>query len=98
MVSTLVVSAALSFLLSAKPDDYTEKSLCDLWAGAQCHATSCKPDAKERCQTASRHCRGATRSVVPKSKSERVATCAKAILKGSCGDPEPAECTDVQPP
>lgn len=92
-VSAAVLAGALVILLSgAKPEEYTERSLCDLWAGAQCHVTSCEKDAKERCATASRRCAGTSRQVVPKERADRTAACAKAILKGRCGDPIPPEC------
>jgi hypothetical protein len=82
-------------LLTVKPDNYTEKSLCDLSAGAACHASACLKDSKERCTQASRKCRGTTRATVPKDRADRTAACAKAMLKSKCGAPSPAECEGV---
>ncbi len=93
---SLVVAGSLALtLLAAKPDNYTERSLCDLAAGATCHVTACLKDAKERCLAASKKCRGTTRATVPKERAEKTAACAKATLKVKCGEPAPAECTDV---
>lgn len=97
-MSIAACSALILLLSSAKPEDYTERSLCDLWAGAQCYATSCLKDAKERCATVSRRCRHSSRAVVPKERAEKTAACAKALLKGKCGDPSPPECADVTGP
>src|SRR5690242_12832541 len=85
-------------LLTAKPGEYTEKNLCDLWAGAQCEASSCKADAKQRCAQASRTCAAARASSVPPSRADKVATCAKALIRAGCGAPQPAECKDVSAP
>ncbi|MBI3185993.1 MAG: hypothetical protein HYZ28_27980 [Myxococcales bacterium] len=95
-MSAAAFSTALLLLLGgAKPGEYTERSLCDLWAGAHCHATKCLKDAKERCTAVSSRCRGATRHVVSRSRAERTAACAKALLQSSCGGPTPSECADV---
>jgi hypothetical protein len=90
-----VVSALVLLLSGGKPDTYTERSLCDLWAGAQCHATSCKNDGKERCASVSRRCATATQQTVPKERAEKAAACARALLTTSCGGESPAECADV---
>jgi hypothetical protein len=98
-VSLAAVTLSLTLMLSGtKPDTYTERGLCDLWAGAQCYATSCMKDAKERCTLVSRRCRNATRQTVPQERAEKTANCAKALLKNSCGGPAPSECSDVSPP
>ena len=99
MTLAAAISGTLLLLASGtKPERYTERNLCDLWAGAQCYATSCKKDAKERCATVSRRCRGRTRATVPTDRADRTAACAKAILKARCGDPSPPECSDVAGP
>ena len=95
MSLTAVVASCLILTLSgAKPDDYTERSLCDLVAGAQCQATSCLKDAKERCAAASHRCKDASKQAVPKERAEKTASCARAMLKGACGAPAPPECAD----
>ena len=94
---SLVVAGSLALtLLASKPDNYTERSLCDLMAGAACHATSCMKDAKERCAVASKKCRGSSRAQVPKERADKTAACAKATLKAKCGDAAPAECQGVE--
>ena len=94
----LVKGALLLFLAGAKPDEYTERSLCDLWAGAQCYATSCMKDAKERCMAVSKRCRDTSRQSVPKERADRTAECAKAMLRGQCGGAAPPECSGVDGP
>jgi hypothetical protein len=95
----IAVGGALFFLVAqVKPGDYSEKGLCDLWAGAQCHATSCMKDAKERCAMVSRKCRRASRATVPKDHAERTAACARKLLENKCGSPEPSECQGVSGP
>lgn len=95
-----MVTLALGVLLltsqGTKPDTYNEKWLCDLYAGAQCHASSCQKDAKERCEQVSKQCKGTSRKVsVSKDRAERTAACAKALLQSKCGAPRPPECSDV---
>ncbi len=87
-------AAWLALTLGASPGEYTEKSLCDLWAGAQCHATSCQKDAKERCAEASARCRNTSARPVPKETAEKTAECAKATLQQACGAPPPAVCAE----
>lgn len=99
MLAALLLSGALlTMSQSARPPDYTEKGLCDLWAGAQCHAARCGENAKERCTAESRRCRTATRATVTGERAQRVAECAKAMLKQKCGEPAPAECSGVDAP
>ena len=99
MLSLIAASALLLSVSGATPPDYSEKSLCDLYAGARCHASSCLPDAKERCTQVSSQCRGRTRyETVPPSRAERVAACAKALLTQTCGAPTPPECNGVDAP
>jgi hypothetical protein len=82
-----------SFVVSTAPNTYNERWLCDLWAGAQCHATSCEPDAKTRCLAVSKQCEQTSRSTrVDDAKSMKRAACARALLKGKCGQAKPAEC------
>jgi hypothetical protein len=88
-------AAALAFHLtvSTPPNTYSERWLCDLWAGAQCHATACMKDGKERCQAVSKQCLDTSRNVtVEGSKAQKRAACARALLKESCGAPRPPEC------
>ena len=94
-MSLLVAGSLALTLLAAKPDNYTERNLCDLLAGAQCHATACKKDAKERCTEVSRKCRNTSKTTVPKERAEKTAACAKATLKAKCGAPAPPECDGV---
>jgi hypothetical protein len=97
-VSLLVAGSLALTLLTATPDTYTERSLCDLVAGAQCHATSCLKDSKERCAVASRKCRDASRATVPKERADKSAACAKATLDVPCGAAAPAECQAANNP
>ena len=93
----MLLAAAAAFVLSTsvgtKPNTYNERWLCDLWAGAQCHATSCQKDAKDRCMAVSKQCKETSRRVpVTPDRAEKKAACAKALLKAECGGPRPAEC------
>jgi hypothetical protein len=93
----MLLATAAAFVLSTsvgtRPNEYNERWLCDLWAGAQCHATSCLKDAKERCLAVSKPCMDTLRKTrVDATRAERKAACAKALLKQSCGSPKPAEC------
>jgi hypothetical protein len=98
-VLSLLLSSALFVSIEAvSPPDYSERSLCDLWAGARCYATECLPDRKVRCTSESAKCRGANRSTVPPSRADRVAACAKALLTARCGDPLPSQCEGVEYP
>jgi hypothetical protein len=98
-VNVVAVGGALFLLVAQiKPGDYSEKGLCDLWAGAQCHASSCLKDAKERCAMVSRKCRGASRSAVPRDHADKTAVCARKLLESKCGAPEPSECAGVSGP
>ena len=65
MIATLA-AALLMTSSGTKPDQYSERWLCDLWAGAQCHATSCSKDAKERCLASSKQCKDTSRKVTQK--------------------------------
>lgn len=93
----MFLAAAAALLLSSstgtKPGTYNERWLCDLWAGAQCHATACKKDGKERCTAVSKQCAQTSRSAkVDAEKAEKKASCARALLKQTCGSPRPPEC------
>lgn len=94
----LVASALILSVSGVRPPNYSEKSLCDLWAGARCHATACMPDGKQRCSSESSACRGRDESTVSSERAERVAACARALLQSRCGDPAPAECSGVEGP
>jgi hypothetical protein len=95
MFTALVLSGAIALATNVRPPDYTERSLCELWAGAMCQKLKCVEGAKARCQAESKRCRGQPYSVVPKDRAAKVAECAKALLKQKCGEPEPAECSGV---
>jgi hypothetical protein len=93
----MLFAAAAAFVLSTstgpKPNSYSERWLCDLWAGAQCHATSCQKDGKERCLAVSKQCTQTSRQdTVAASRAEKKAACARALLKQTCGEKAPAEC------
>jgi len=94
----LLSGALLSMSSGVKPPDYTEKSLCELWAGAQCEAAKCGEGAAERCAAESKRCRGLPRLVVPPDRAAKVAECSKAMLKVKCGAPPPPECEGVEAP
>jgi hypothetical protein len=93
----MFIAAALTLFLQSStatvPNKYNEKWLCDLWAGAQCHATRCQKDGRERCEAVSKQCVGLNRDTsTDQARAERKAACAKALLKQTCGTPKPAEC------
>ncbi len=93
----MVLLAAAAFVLSTsagtKPNTYSERWLCDLWAGAQCVATSCQKDGRARCESVSKQCESTSREVsVEGDRAERKASCARALLKSGCGASRPAEC------
>lgn len=92
-----MLAAALTVFVSLStgtaPNTYNERWLCDLWAGAQCHATSCEKDGKERCMAVSKQClETSKRAPVEPAKAEKRAACARALLKQACGSPKPAQC------
>jgi hypothetical protein len=93
-----VLAGLVQMSLAVKPPDYTDKSLCDLWAGAQCHQLECGQNAKDRCAQESKRCRGLSRRQASKDKAAKVSACAKALLKTKCGDPMPTECSGVDGP
>jgi hypothetical protein len=96
MLAPLFVSALLwTAPQGVRPPDYSERSLCDLWAGAQCQQASCGDHAKQRCLAESKRCRGTSRVFVPRDRASKVVACAKAMLKTKCGQPAPAECANV---
>lgn len=100
MIAALLVSGTLllSSAQGTSPGTYSDKWLCDLWAGAQCYQTSCQKDAKAQCEVASKRCRGRGRQTVPEETAKKTASCAKAMLQQACGAPAPDECKDVTPP
>ena len=98
MLSLLVASALAVSVQAVSPPDYSERSLCDLWAGARCDAAACLPDHKARCTSESVKCRHARSSTVAPARADRVAACAKALLNAKCGDPLPAACAGVEYP
>lgn len=96
-MGAMLLAAAAAFVLSTsagtKPNTYNERWLCDLWAGAQCHATSCQKDGKARCEAVSKQCEATSRdSTVDAARAEKKAACARALLKADCGAAKPAEC------
>ena len=92
MIATLA-AALLMTSSGTKPDSYSERWLCDLWAGAQCHASSCSKDAKAQCLASSKQCKDTSRKVtVAKERADKQAACARALLKAACGAAKPAEC------
>ncbi|MGI5862454.1 MAG: hypothetical protein ACOX6T_10420 [Myxococcales bacterium] len=95
----LLSGALLSISSGVKPPDYTEKSLCELWAGAQCELAKCGENAIERCLEESKRCRHRSDDdVVSPDRAAKVSECAKALLKLKCGDATPQECADVTGP
>jgi hypothetical protein len=97
-VPLLFVSALLLQVAAVQPGEYSERSLCHLWAGARCHATSCQPDAKQQCLRDSQVCSGRGAAAVEQARAERMAACARAMLNAKCGDPAPQECAGVSTP
>jgi hypothetical protein len=96
MISALLLTAYLSTAQGTKPDTYSEKWLCDLWAGAQCSYTSCEKDSKDRCMAVSKACeRTSRKAMVPRESAEKKAACARALLSTSCGAAKPAECSGL---
>jgi hypothetical protein len=98
MLSLLVASSLVVSIEAVAPPDYSERSLCDLWAGARCYATECLRDRRQQCTSESSKCRHANSSTVPPTRADRVAACAKALLTTKCGDPLPAQCEGVEYP
>lgn len=94
----LVASALVLTMSGVQPPSYSEKGLCELWAGARCHASACLPDGKQRCAADSVQCRGKAEQPVPEERAGRVVACARALLQASCGGPSPAECAGVDAP
>ncbi len=93
MLFATAAALVLSISAGTKPNTYNERWLCDLWAGAQCQATSCQKDGKARCEAVSKQCESTSRKVpVDPVRAEKKAACARALLKQSCGDKAPAEC------
>jgi hypothetical protein len=93
MLLAAAAALALSSSFGTKPNTYSERWLCDLWAGAQCHATSCKKDGKELCLAVSKQCEQTSRQkMVESERAEKRAACARALLRQPCGAPAPAEC------
>lgn len=92
----MLLATAAAFVLSTsagvKPNTYSQRWLCDLWAGAQCYATACQKDGKARCEAVSKQCQSTGESTVDASKAERKAACARALLKSGCGAATPPEC------
>lgn len=93
----MLIATAAALLLSlssgTKPNTYNERWLCDLWAGAQCAATSCQKDGQERCLAVSKQCsQTSKRTSVDQSRAQKKAACARALLSQTCGSPKPPEC------
>ncbi len=96
MITAILVAGVMSMSQGTARDEYTERSLCELWVGARCQANACQENAKERCIEESRRCRSQSAyEIVPRERASRVASCARAMLKNACGGPSPAECADV---
>ncbi len=93
MLFATAAALVLSISSGTKPGTYNERWLCDLWAGAQCHATSCQKDGKARCEAVSKQCEATNRkSTVDAARAEKKAACARALLKSECGAAKPPEC------
>ncbi|MBE2253911.1 MAG: hypothetical protein IAE78_30560 [Myxococcus sp.] len=93
----MLIAFAASLLVSTssgtRPNTYSERWLCDLWAGAQCHATSCQKDGKQRCEAVSKQCQETSKRVeVESGRAQKKAACARALLGQACGAPKPPEC------
>ncbi len=93
MLIALAATLLVNTSSGTRPNTYSERWLCDLWAGAQCHATSCQKDGKERCEAVSKQCQDTSkRSQVDAGKAAKKAACARALLAAACGAPRPSEC------
>ncbi len=93
MLFATAAAALLSLSSGTKPNTYSERWLCDLWAGAQCTAQSCKKDGRARCEAVSKQCESTSRaSTVDAAKADRKAACARALLTTGCGAATPSEC------
>ncbi len=93
MLIAAAAAAVLSLSSGTKPNTYNERWLCDLWAGAQCAATSCQKDGKERCVAVSKQCSETSRKApVDNGRAQKKAACARALLSQACGSPKPPEC------
>lgn len=99
MLAAWILSGALTLTAGVKPPDYTERSLCELWAGAQCQVAKCdQTSADARCKAESKKCKGLPHTSASKDHAAKVSECAKALLKKQCSDAVPAECSDVTGP
>jgi hypothetical protein len=95
----LLLAATLLLPLSAEASrPFSARDLCEVWAAAQCHATSCHEDGRERCTAESRKCPSQSRTAAARQRADQVAACARALLRGRCGDPTPEECSSVTGP
>lgn len=93
MLFATAAALVMSMSSGTKPNTYSERWLCDLWAGAQCAATSCQKDGSERCIAVSKQCTGTSKKVqVDDGRAAKKAACARALLSQTCGSPKPAEC------
>ncbi len=93
MILATLAAAMLVTSSGTKPNTYNERWLCDLWASAQCHASSCTKDAKEKCSASGKQCKDTSKKVaVAKDRADKQAACARALLQAACGAPKPAEC------
>ena len=93
MMIAALAAALLSVSSGTKPNTYSERWLCDLWAAAQCHATACAKDGKERCKAAGKQCESTSRATaVSRERADKQAACARALLQAACGAAKPAEC------
>ncbi|MBL9039876.1 MAG: hypothetical protein JNG84_15265 [Archangium sp.] len=93
MLFAAAATVVLSLSSGTAPNTYSERWLCDLWAGAQCAATSCEKDGKERCEAVSKQCTETSKKVmVDPAKAEKKVACARALLSQTCGAAKPTEC------
>ena len=82
-LSSLGVSV-VSLWLAVFPGQYSEAWLCDLWAGARCHAARCEADLSA-CEAALQHCAGAShRRIVAEEEARPLAECARQLLQATC--------------
>jgi len=86
------VFSALALWLAVSPGQYSEAWLCDLWAGARCHAARCEADMSA-CEAATQHCAATSRQrIVNEEEAKAIAECARHLLQAACETSLPEAC------
>ncbi|MCL2013120.1 MAG: hypothetical protein FWG75_10090 [Cystobacterineae bacterium] len=90
--SSVGISLGIGLWLAAVPGHYSEAWLCDLWAGARCHAARCEADM-HACEAATQHCINTSHQrIVSEEAAKPLAECARWLLQASCEMSPPKAC------